>query len=89
MEQVQYILIYEKASAIPDDIPASQETALWTGNETDTLKARNSSAISDDISASQETALWTVNETDTLKARKFKCDSRRYSSKSGKSTLNS
>ena len=57
MEQVQYIIIYEKSSVIPDDIPASQETALRTGNETDTLKARNSSAIPDDIPASQETAL--------------------------------
>ena len=57
MEQVQYIIIYEKASAIPDDMPASQETALRTGNETDNLKAMKSSAIPDDIPARQETAL--------------------------------
>ena len=28
MEQLQYILIYEKASAIPEDIPACQRWKL-------------------------------------------------------------
>ena len=57
MEQLQYILIYEKASAIPEDIPACQETALGTGNETYTAKCRNLSAIPNDIPSSQEKAL--------------------------------
>ena len=57
MEQIQYIIIDEKASVIPDDIPASQETALQTVHETETLKARNSIAIPEDIPTSWETAL--------------------------------
>ena len=57
MEQLQYILIYEKTSAIPEDIPACQETALGRGNETYTAKCRNLSAIPNDIPSSQEKAL--------------------------------